>query len=483
MSRSRHPIENFFARTFWAPTGLITLALLAALVALAVSLAFSLDRLQPVHDYLEQLNRLEQASVKVEDELLANPEDPMPLSPAEFHRFRNAVATIIGNAAHMKASSETQLKRLLKELDAPAGATHSDLVDAITTLRHVLGSETLAQARLLEGVYRDTVSEFLLTLSVLATLVLAGLITLFKVRSRLMSPLMELTHLLSRLSEQDYREVNSQVASPLIRPLFESYNLLVSRLTALEKEHEEREDSLRDAVQAATRTLIGYQQSLARAERLAAVGEVAASLAHEMRNPLAGIRLACSNIEEDAADPELAERAGTVVHEVDRLIAVLNTHLTRARHNPESPRQVNLSRVVREVGRLLWYQLPDRLELLVDVPEDIECVIPETGLRQVLMNLLTNAWQAIGERDGKISISAARTDGGVRLIVDDDGPGFGEDLLKYGPQAFATTKPGGTGLGLSMARRYARDLGGTLELANRTPHGAQVILEIPCHHV
>lgn len=482
MTKSRDPIENLVARTFWAPTGLISLALLAALVALAISLAFSLDRLQPVHDYLEQLNRLEQASVKVEDELLRHPQNSIPLGREQFLQFRAAVADIVGNAPQMKPANETELKHLLTELDSPAGPTRTDLVDAITVLRRVLGSETLAQASLLEGVYRDTVSEFLLTLSVLATLVLAGLITLFKVRSRLMSPLMELTHLLSRMSEQDYREVNREVASPLMRPLFQSYNLLVNRLTALEEEHQAREGSLRDAVQAATRTLIGYQQSLARAERLAAVGEIAATLAHELRNPLAGIRLACSNIEEEANDPELAERVGTVVHEVDRLISILNSHLSRARHNPEPPKQVSLRAVITEVARLMWYQLPERMALEVNVPQDIECLIPEDGLRQVLMNLLTNAWQAMDDQAGKISISAARVGATVRLVIDDDGPGFGHELLTYGPQPFATTKPGGTGLGLSMSRRYARDLGGNLELINRVPHGAQVILEIPCHH-
>ncbi|HKK13437.1 MAG TPA: ATP-binding protein [Gammaproteobacteria bacterium] len=483
MSTQRHPIEHFFSRTLWAPTGLISLALVAALVALAISLGSSINRLQPLHNYLEQLNHLEQTSLTVENALLARPNDPNPLSEQQFTRFKSAVAVIARSDAHLQSDTADQLHNVAHRLASPHGPEREQLVGAITTLRRVLGAETLAHAHLLESIYRTTVSEFLLALSVLATLVLAGLITLVRVRSRLMRPLTELTHMLTRMSEQDYREVGTHNANPLIRPLFESYNRLVNRLTALEREHLEREESLRDAVQAATRTLMGYQQSLARAERLAAVGEVAAKLAHDLRNPLAGIRLACSNIQQDTEDPELAQRVGDVTQEVDRLIDVLNSHLARARHNPETPTRVVLAEVVSEVSRLLWYQLPERMQLHVDIPEDIECVVPETGLRQVLMNLLTNAWQALGEEAGEIWIHARLVDSRVRVVVEDNGPGFSDDALAYGPQAFATTKPGGTGLGLSMARRFTRELGGTLEFSNRTPGGARVTMEIPCNHV
>jgi signal transduction histidine kinase len=100
-------------------------------------------------------------------------------------------------------------------------------------------------------------------------------------------------------------------------------------------------------------------------------------------------------------------------------------------------------------------------------------------LRQALLNLLLNAIQVL-EGEGQVRLAAWGDGDQLLLCVEDEGPGFPEQMLRAGVRPFATGRPGGTGLGLAMVRRFARDNDGELELANREPYGARVILRLPC---
>jgi hypothetical protein len=97
----------------------------------------------------------------------------------------------------------------------------------------------------------------------------------------------------------------------------------------------------------------------------------------------------------------------------------------------------------------------------------------------LLLNLLLNAIQVLGGH-GQVTLAAEREDGQLLLRVEDAGPGFPEEMLRAGVRPFATGWAGGTGLGLAMVRRFARDHDGELELANREPRGARVTLRLPC---
>jgi signal transduction histidine kinase len=105
--------------------------------------------------------------------------------------------------------------------------------------------------------------------------------------------------------------------------------------------------------------------------------------------------------------------------------------------------------------------------------------LPKDRIRQSLLNLVLNAINAIGDDAGSIAISVGREAGCLWICVDDDGPGFPEELLKGPLRRFETRRKEGTGLGLAMVRRVAEDLGGRLALENRTPRGARVRLELP----
>jgi signal transduction histidine kinase len=266
---------------------------------------------------------------------------------------------------------------------------------------------------------------------------------------------------------------------PMLKPLVDHYNDMVQRLAQLEDEHKIRQETLESQVRSAATSLLDQQRSLAKAEQLAAVGELAARLAHELRNPLAGMQMAITNLQDEVEDIEHIERLGLVAQELERITALLNGLLDQARLYPEPLQTIRLTSVVQELLTLARYQLPEHIGLEQQVPEELEWVLPENELRRSLLNLVLNACQAIGERRGVIRVLVHAEDGHLLIDVCDDGPGFPQTLLESGVRSFQTTRVNGTGLGLSSVQRFAQELHGTLQLHNHQPHGACVTLRIP----
>jgi signal transduction histidine kinase len=235
----------------------------------------------------------------------------------------------------------------------------------------------------------------------------------------------------------------------------------------------------KEAAESAADTLLEQHATLARTDRMAAVGEMAGGLAHEIRNPLAGIQMSLENLRRDVSDAELRERIDLPIAELGRLARLLNRYLAPLRHAPEPVSPVPLRGLIEGLCTLLRHRLPANVQLESAIAEDFSWMLPKDRIRQSLLNLVLNAIHAIGSEPGSIAISAGREAGQLWICVDDDGPGFPEDLLKGPLRRFETRRKEGTGLGLAMVRRLAEDLGGRLALENRTPRGARVRLELP----
>jgi len=240
---------------------------------------------------------------------------------------------------------------------------------------------------------------------------------------------------------------------PVLRPLFDSYNELVQRLQLLERQHREREHTLEQDMRAATETLLDQSRALARSERLAAVGEVAAGLAHELRNPLAGIQLACGKLRRQMTDPDQAQRLDLVNAEINRLTRLLNDLLSQVRENPAPATEVCLGATVADLLCLARFQVPTQIRLVNAIPEDLRCHLPQSHLRQALLNLVLNAAQALGEGPGTVSLDAGVDGDTLCLSGCDDGPGFPEEQLRGGVRAFASWRENGTGLGLPFTHK------------------------------
>lgn len=221
----------------------------------------------------------------------------------------------------------------------------------------------------------------------------------------------------------------------------------------------------------------------ARRHRLAAFSEVAAQLAHEVRNPLSSIMLNAELLEDEVhacahASPEVRRLATAVCSEAGRLSELTNEYLAFARLPRPDPAPQALAPLVDDVVAFMRGEI-DRGSVAVDVRHEAPsmAVIDAKLMRQVLVNLLRNALDATppGER---LIVRTGAAPGRVTVDVIDSGPGVpaasGDAIF----DPFYSTKPHGTGLGLAVARKIAREHGGDLVL-RPSSRGAWFRLELP----
>jgi len=270
------------------------------------------------------------------------------------------------------------------------------------------------------------------------------------------------------------------------------------RVSMLQRALEGRNDQLETTLA----ELKDAQVKLVNSERLAAVGELAAGIAHEVNNPvnfaLNAARAMELSVEELEAlsTAEMTEggEAKEIAETIRELSEIVTEGLNRtsvlvadlrdfASGNQGKARStVGLDRGVRSTLHLLGRSAADAgITLEADVDAGVPFVEGDAGaLNQVMLNLVKNAIQAVGS-GGRVTVSLHGDDEWVRFSVADDGPGIPEDVLPRLFEPFFTTKdPGeGTGLGLSISRQIARDHGGDLEVESRGGEGATFTLKLP----
>ena len=256
---------------------------------------------------------------------------------------------------------------------------------------------------------------------------------------RILQPLNDLRHLLDRLTEENYTPIKTDHLDPLLFPVFNSYNEMVLHLAELEEAQQRYALSLQHEVRLATQALLEQQYSLARTERLAAIGEVAAELAHEIRNPLAGIQMAFSNLKREINDDSQSERMELIGNELKRLGHLLNDMLDQSRHSPEIATDFDITTLIQNLMALTRYQITETIELVNDSPNRLNVHLPESGIRQALLNLILNSADALGNNPGTICIKIHGEFDLLCIEVFDNGPGFSQDMLNYGIRPFRTS--------------------------------------------
>jgi two-component system NtrC family sensor kinase len=470
--------------SLWLPAAVLGALLIITLTLQVVMSWKSHRQLAPLDAHIAMMVRLQGVNLELQRMLIEILGDDGVLGGEERAHIRSELKVILGLQAHLMADTPQTIANA-QDVLADAGIhPRQALILALGHLRKAVEQEAAAHQRLVERVERSTAMDLEIGIIALLAFPTGAILLIYLMRRRILAPLKHLGFLMTLLARHGYSPAPVAAIDPLLRPLTENYNKMVARLAELEKEHEERERDLEGQVESATRTLLEQHRSLSNTERLAAVGEMMARIAHELRNPLAGIKLACTNLREELSQrlgsPEYNERIDMVTGEIDRIITMQNTLLDHSRHKPEPSRNITIARTVNDLIKLARYQMPSKIQLEQHIPDDIVCHLPEGQLRQSLLNLVLNAMQAIGEREGRITIESILADGILRLDVYDDGPGFPPDLLEYGIRPFISHRAEGTGLGLSMVQRFARALGGNIMLSNREPHGACITLELPC---
>jgi signal transduction histidine kinase len=223
-------------------------------------------------------------------------------------------------------------------------------------------------------------------------------------------------------------------------------------------------------------------RQLARSEKLAAIGQLVAGVAHELNNPLTSIVGYSELISDDLPAGPARQKLDKMLREAQRMKRIIENLLRFARQNNLEKKSANLELLLQDVLALREYHLRNND---VDVQLQIEPNLPlvaldEDQFKQILLNLLNNSIDALeGSLQKSIRIEATRRDERVVLCFDDSGHGFTDTNRAFDP--FYTTKPvgKGTGLGLSICYGIVKEHGGEISAANLEPRGARIMLELP----
>ncbi len=220
---------------------------------------------------------------------------------------------------------------------------------------------------------------------------------------------------------------------------------------------------------------------LLKKERLAFLGEMAAIVAHEIRNPLTSIKGFSQRIKRKApGDETVAGYADIIMEEVDRLDAVIADVLDFARRAEPKWQPVNLGEVIRQTVDLLGAAVEQpRVALSVEISPALPLFRGDPAqLKQVLLNVCQNALQAMPE-GGALGIEAACKDDRIYVSIHDTGQGIPPEVQEKLFQPFFTTRTQGTGLGLALAQHVVEDHGGRISVESEVGQGTTFTIELP----
>ncbi len=286
----------------------------------------------------------------------------------------------------------------------------------------------------------------------------------------------------------------------LIDRTVQSLQVLVKAMDAMELESgadlslPEREDEvgalirhfemLRKRLAASKEQLLLAQKQIYQAEKLASVGRLASGVAHEINNPLNGIKHCLYAIQKEPENKELVEKYLQLMNEgLEHIEAVVQKLLGFSRKSASTRQAVDLNESVRKVLALLEYRLNRKqVDLQLDLTPDLPEINGDDGLlKEVIMNLLLNSFDAVAE-NGHIAVKTVlQTDNRVALIVKDDGSGMAPEVLDKIFDPFYTTKPAGegTGLGLSVALGIVEAHGGQITAQSTPGQGSTFTVVLP----
>ena len=292
---------------------------------------------------------------------------------------------------------------------------------------------------------------FLLLLITLASALLFGLGLII----RLIRPLLSLKDAVDKLAEEGFNKQIEVYSSDEIGELSRAFNDMVVKLSHSLSEQD-------------------------RLSRLAATGELAATLAHEIKNPLNAIGGAALYIKKNFKGSLIREFLGIIYDEVARINKLTTTLLDFAKPVKPDPEPADINRLVKETLDLLRQESEEQG---IIIETDLVREIPITPfdyhqIKQVLINLLINSFDAV-EKNGRIKVRTTLSGSGLLLSVQDNGKGIGEKEMENIFNPFFTTRTRGTGLGLAISRKIAKEHGGDITVESALNEGSKFTLFLP----
>lgn len=224
------------------------------------------------------------------------------------------------------------------------------------------------------------------------------------------------------------------------------------------------------------------QERVRKADRLAAIGELSAGIAHELRNPLASIsgsiEMLAQELDLNGENRRLME---LIIKESDRLDRIITDFLEFARLRTPAKEDVSVEEVIEEMVVLLKNNAGIKTSIMTYIEHDTRYSLSadEEQIKQVLLNLAINACDAMKQAGAMTITSKTRHDGSLAITFGDEGEGISQEAMDRLFEPFFTTKEGGTGLGLAIANKIVEAHGGSIEVGNRDGGGAEVEIIFP----
>ncbi len=295
---------------------------------------------------------------------------------------------------------------------------------------------------------------FLLLLVTLASALIFGLGMII----RLIKPILNLKSSVDTLVEEGFNKQVEITSKDEIGELSGAFNEMVVKL----------------------RNAIAEQDRLS---RLAATGELAATLAHEIKNPLNAIGGAATYLGKNFRGALIQEFSRIIIDEVSRINKLTTTLLNFARPLKPEPEPTDLKGLINETVTLLNQEAREHeITISTDVSDDIPIVmIDHNQIKQVLINILLNSFDAV-EKGGRVKIKSYSANGSVNISIEDNGKGIKNEDLKHIFNPFFTTKTRGTGLGLAISKKIIKEHGGDIIVESVPGKGSVFTIELPIRY-
>jgi len=291
--------------------------------------------------------------------------------------------------------------------------------------------------------------------------ILLGLFLTMLVSRKIVQPLNVIERTTSRIAKGDFKPLPVVQTADETQAVVEAFNRMISEL------HKR-------------------QDQLVQAQKLSSLGILTSGIAHQLNNPLNNISTSCQILLEELGPGQQSftnKLLTNIDQEVDRARDIVKGLLEFSREHEFQLGWANLANLALKTVRLVSSQLPAAVEVITEIPEDLDIHVDGQKLQEVLLNLLLNAAQAMPDGSGKITVTAGKEESGgqVAIRVADTGCGIPEENLTKIFDPFFTTKEVGfgTGLGLSVAHGIVERHGGTLTVKSNVGEGSVFTIRLP----
>jgi PAS domain S-box-containing protein len=241
------------------------------------------------------------------------------------------------------------------------------------------------------------------------------------------------------------------------------------------------EETLKKLVEKQAQDLLAVQAELEQAKRLSDVGVLAATVAHELRNPLAAIGVTAHNIKRKSNNPDIEKCVHTIDKKVTESDQIINNLLFYSRLRPPHYESINVLDIIEECVAAAEQQKKKEATVIknLDSIKGITIEADPLQIREVFGNILNNAFDAIPAEKGQIKIMAENEDEFIKATIEDSGAGIVKDILDKIFEPFFTTKAKGTGLGLSVCKQIINMHEGEIGVKSELGQGTSFIVRLP----